>query len=67
MMRRETAQVADGFAFRGVVQLIGSCMAAEGLNVRLTDSAAGQCSVECLIDSALVGRSEDPVLFHAGD
>jgi hypothetical protein len=67
MMRRETAQVADGFTFRGVAQLIGPCMVAEGLNTCLTDSVAGQVTVECLIDSALVGRSEDPVLFHAGD
>ena len=67
MMRGGTAQVADGFTFRGVAQLIGPCMVAEGLNTCLTDSVAGQFTVECLIDSALVGRSEDPVLFHAGD
>ena len=67
MMRRETAQVADGFTFRGVAQLIGPCMVAEGLSTCLTDSVAGQLTVESLIDTTLVGRSEDPVLFHAGD
>jgi len=67
MMRRKTAQVADGFTFRGVAQLIGPCMVAEGLSMCLTDSVAGQFTVECLIDITLVGRSEDPVLSHAGD
>jgi hypothetical protein len=62
-----TAQVADGSTLRGVAQLIGPCMMAEGLDTCLTDSVAGQFTVECLIDSVLVGRSEDPVLFHAGD
>jgi hypothetical protein len=61
------AQVTDGFTVRGLAQLIGPCMMAEGLNTCLTDSVAGQFTVERLIDSALVGRSEDPVLFHAGD
>jgi hypothetical protein len=59
--------VADSFTLRGVAQLIGPCMVAEGLNTRLTDSAAGQFTVESVIDSTLVGRSEDPVLFHACD
>jgi len=67
MMRRKTAQAAEGFTFRGVAQLIGPCMVAEGLGTCLTDPVAGQFTVECLIDSALVERSEDPVLFHAGD
>ena len=67
MMRRKPAQVAEGFTFRGVAQLIGPCMVAEALNTCLTNSVARQSTVECLIDSALVGRSEDPVLFHAGD
>jgi hypothetical protein len=33
----------------------------------LTDSVAGPFIVECLFDINLVGQSEDPVLFHAGD
>jgi hypothetical protein len=67
MMRRKTAQVADAFTRRGVALLIGPCVVAEGLSTCLTDPVAGQSIVECLIDSTLVGRSEDPVLFHAGD
>jgi hypothetical protein len=67
MVRKKTAQLEDGFTFRGVAQLIGPCMVAEGLSTCLTDSVAGQFTVASLIDSTLVGRSEDPVLFHAGD
>jgi hypothetical protein len=67
MMQRKTAQMADGFTFREVVQLICPCKVTEGLNTCLTDSVAGQFTVECLLDSYLIGRSEDPVLFHAGD
>jgi hypothetical protein len=67
MMRRKTAQVAEGFTFRGVAQLIGPCMVAKGLGTCLTDSVAGQFTVECLIDSALLGQSKDPVLFHPRD
>jgi hypothetical protein len=67
MMRRKTAQVADGFAFHGVAQLIGPCMVAEGLNTCLTDSVAGQFTVECLIESTLLGQSKDPVLLHPRD
>jgi hypothetical protein len=65
MVRRKTAKMADGFSFRGVAQLIFPCMVAEGPSKCLTDSVAGQFTVESLIDITLVGRTEDPVLFHA--
>jgi hypothetical protein len=67
MMRRETAQVAEGFTFRGVAQLIGPCMVAEGIRTCLTESVAEQFTVKCWIDGALLGQSKDPVLFHPRD
>jgi len=67
MMRRETAQVAEGFTFRGVAQLIGRCMVAEGIRTCLTDSVAEQFTVDCWIDGTLLGQSKDPVLFHPCD
>ena len=67
MMRRKTAQAAEGFTFRGVAQLIGPCMVAEGLGTCLTDPVAGQFTVECWIDGTLLGQSKDPVLFHPRD
>ena len=67
MMRKETVPVADGCTFRGVAQLIGQWMVTEELKTCLTDSVAGPFIVECLFDITLVGQSEDPVLFHAGD
>jgi hypothetical protein len=59
--------VADGCTFRGVAQLIGPSMVTDELQNVLTDSVAGPSIVECLFDITLVGQSEDPVLFHAGD
>ena len=67
MMRRKTAQVAEGFTFRGVAQLIGPYVVAEGLGTCLTDSVVRQFTVECWIDGTLLGQSKDPVLFHPGD
>jgi hypothetical protein len=67
MMRRKTVQMADGFTFRGVALLIGPCVVAEGLSMSLTDPVAGQFTVEGLIESTLLGRSKDPVLFHPRD
>jgi len=63
----KTAEVAEGFSIRGVAQLIGPCMVAEGLGTCLAESVAGQFTVECWIDSALLGQSKDPVLFHPRD
>ena len=37
------------------------------LSTRLTDSIAGQFTVEGLIASNLLGWPKDPVLLHAGD
>ena len=67
MMRKKTAQVAEGFTVRGVAQLIGPCVVAEGLGTCLTDPVAAQFTVECWIDGTLLGQSKDPVLFHPGD
>ena len=58
---------ADRCTFRGVAQLIDPWMVTEELKTCLTDSVAGPLIVECVFDITLVGQSEDPVLFHAGD
>jgi hypothetical protein len=47
--------------------VIDPSMVTEELKTCLTDSVAGPSIVECLFDITLVGQSEDPVLFHAGD
>ena len=59
--------VADACTFRGEAQLICLWMVTEELKNVLTDPIAGPSIVECLFDITLVGQSEDPVLFHAGD
>jgi hypothetical protein len=66
-MRRKIAQVADGFT--PIVERRDSpapYTVAEGPHTCLGGLVAGQLTVEGLVESTLLGRSKDPVLFHAG-
>jgi hypothetical protein len=67
LVRREIVQVADGFTFRGSATHQPRARRPKALSTSLTDSVAGQSTVEGLIASTLLGRPKDSVLFHAGD
>jgi len=64
-MRREIAQVADGFTFREVRNSPARARWPKPLSTYLTDLVAGELAVEGLVASTLLGRPKDPVLFHA--
>jgi hypothetical protein len=43
------------------------CTVAKGVSARLTNSVAGQCTVQGLVANTLLGRPKDSVFFHTGD
>jgi hypothetical protein len=65
-MQRTIAQVSDGFTVRGVAQFTAPCTV-RTLSACLTNSVAGQCTVQGLVENTLLGRPKDSVFFHTGD